>query len=234
MKKLNILIIALLVVQIQMFAQEKTKITFGGNVTYHFGGNQQGVNSPLMFFKNGQSAGLDLTLVPKTGTTRYKLAVDYITGTTDENALTAYAKENNKGYDKITFPPNRRNAMSVMTGPQFMLFPKSQSKKLPLMWLDLKAGVMFSNQQSLQYFIDQTTPSAEIKSNSMSFVYSPTLVVNVVKTQKFFVNLKASYSNFGGVGVGVNITEQDCRGAPCYKCGNPGCNQIQNDNLKNN
>jgi hypothetical protein len=87
MKKLNILIIALLFVQIQMYSQTKTKVTFGGNAAYHIGtGAQKDNTSPFLFFKNGQSAGLDLTLVPKTGTTRYKLAVDYIMGTNDESA----------------------------------------------------------------------------------------------------------------------------------------------------
>jgi hypothetical protein len=58
----------------------------------------------------------------------------------------------------------------------------------------------------------------------MSFVYNPTLVVNVINTKKLFVNLKAGYSNFGGFGIGLNITEQDCRGMWCYRCQGPGCN----------
>lgn len=236
MKKL-FLITAVLFVQIQMYSQEKTKITFGGNVAYHFGTSAQKENtSPLMFFKNGQSAGLDLTLIPKTGTTRYKLAVDYIMGTNDESAVTAYAKDNNIEYTSYKFTKSNTSGISIMASPQFMLFPKSQSKKLPLMWLDLKAGVIISNQQNLQFFLGQTTPIAEIKSNSMSFVYSPTLVVNVIKTKKLFVNLKASYSNFGGVGVGLSITESDCRGAPCCKCGWTGCNPcaIESENIINN
>lgn len=44
------------------------------------------------------------------------------------------------------------SGFSIMASPQFMLFPKSQNKKLPLMWLDLTAGALFSNQQSLQFF----------------------------------------------------------------------------------
>ena len=224
MKKLHFLIIALLLVQIQAYSQEKTKVTFGGNIAYHIGTSSQlKDNSPLMFFKNGQSAGLDLTLIPKTGTTRYKLAVDYIMGTNDETAVINYAKANNIEYDSYKFTKSNPSGISIMAGPKVMLFPKSQSKKLPLMWLDLKAGVVISNQQSVQYFLDQTTPSTEIKSNSMSFAYSPSLIVNVLKTQKLFINLKASYSNYGGFGVGVNITEQDCRGMPCYRCGNAGC-----------
>ncbi len=91
------------------------------------------------------------------------------------------------------------------------------------MWLDLKAGVMISNQQSVQYFLEQTIPSTEIKSNAMSFVYNPTLVVNIIKTKKLFVNVKAGYSNFGGFGFGISITEQDCHGAMCERCLGAGC-----------
>ena len=117
-----------------MYSQEKTKITFGGNVAYHFGTSaQKESTSPLMFFKNGQSAGLDLTLIPKKGTTRYKLAVDYITGTNDESAVTAYAKDNNIEYTSYKFSKSNLNGFSVMASPQFLLFPKSQIKKLPLM-----------------------------------------------------------------------------------------------------
>jgi hypothetical protein len=224
MKQLKILIIALLFVQIQLYSQEKTRITFGGNASYHIGtGIQKDNTSPFLFFKNGQSAGLDFILFPKKGTTRYKLAVDYITGTNDETAVIAYAKSKNIEYDSYKFTKSNPSGFSIMAGTNFMLFPKSQNKRLPLMWLDLKAGALFSNQQSIQYFIDQTTPSTEIKSNAMSFVYSPSLIVNVVKTQKLFVNLKASYSNFGGVGIGVYITMQDCAGAPCYRCRGTFC-----------
>jgi hypothetical protein len=111
-----------------------------------------------------------------------------------------------------------------MVSPQFMLFPKSQNKKLPLMWLDLQAGAFFSNKQTLQFFQGQSaTSSKEIKSNAVSFVYNPTLVVNVIKTKKLFLNLRAGYSSFGGFGFGVGITEQDCRGAPCFRCRGTFC-----------
>jgi hypothetical protein len=57
----------------------------------------------------------------------------------------------------------------------------------------------------------------------MSFVYSPSLVVNIIKTKKLFVNLKAGYSNFGGFGFGLSITESDCHQAPCCRCYGSGC-----------
>jgi hypothetical protein len=222
MRKL-ITILAILIATLQIHAQ--SRITFGATANYHIPVSIQKENtSPLLFFKNGQSAGLDLTLIPKTGTTRFKLAVDYITGTNDETAVTAYAKANNIEYTNYQFTKTNPGGFSIMASPKFMLFPKSQNKKLPLMWLDLKAGALFSNQQNVQFFLGQTTSSAEIKSNAMSFVYNPTLVVNIIKTKKLFVNLNAGYSNFGGFGFGISITEQDCHGAWCYRCCGAGCN----------
>ena len=87
-KNLTILIIAILFGQTELYSQTKTKITFGGNAAYHLGTSSQKDNTnPFLFFKNGQSAGLDLTLVPKKGTTRLKLAADYILGTSTKTLL---------------------------------------------------------------------------------------------------------------------------------------------------
>ncbi len=58
----------------------------------------------------------------------------------------------------------------------------------------------------------------------MSLVYNPTVVVNIIKTKKLFVNLKAGYSSWGSFGIGLGIAESDCRGAPCYKCSWPPFN----------
>lgn len=223
-RNLTILIITILFVHTQMYSQTKSKIVVGGNATYHIGtGAQQKDNSPLLFFRNGQSAGLDLTLVPPKGTIRYKFAADYIMGTNNENAVKAYAKASNIEYLSYRFTTPKPTGFSLMASPQFMLFPKSQNKKLPLMWLDFKVGALFNNQQNLQFFSGQTTPSKEIKSNAVSFVYSPSLVVNIIKTKKFFINLKAGYSNWAGFGIALNITEADCRTWPCCRCYATGC-----------
>jgi hypothetical protein len=72
---------------------QKTKINIGGNVSYQIGSS--GVinsKSPFLFFKNGQSAGLDFTIVPLKGTTRFKLAVYYINGTNDKMPLSLMPK----------------------------------------------------------------------------------------------------------------------------------------------
>jgi hypothetical protein len=232
MKKIILVLCSAFCMQFVANAQEANKFTipksrpsakFGGSIAQHIGtSGQESENSPFLFFKNGQSAGLDLTIAPKAGTTRFKIAADYIIGTADESAIAAYAKQKDITYSRFTIPKPR--GFSLMASPQFMLFPKSKRKKAPLVWLDFKAGAVFSNQEDLQFFQGQTTPSKEIKSKAVSFVYSPSVVVNVIKTKKIFLNLKAGYSNYGGIGFGVSITEQDCRGAPCFRCQGVGCN----------
>jgi hypothetical protein len=235
MKK-TITILAILIATLQ--SQAQSKIKFGASATYHLPmAMQKEGTSPFLFLNSAQSAGLELSLAPnKKSSTRIKLAAEYIMGSNNKENIAAYAKENNIEYTSYQFTKTNPSGFNIMASPQFMLFPKSQNKKLPLMWLDLKAGALFSNQQNLQFFIDQTAPSSEIKSNAVSFVYNPTLVVNVIKTKMMFVNLKAGYSNWGGFGFGLSISESDCAGAPCFKCPGTFCNPsvIESNNSLNN
>ncbi len=216
-----ITILAILIATLQTQAQ----IKFGASANYHVPmPMQKEGTSPFLFLKAAQSAGLELSFAPiKNSTTRIKLAADYIIGSNNKENIAAYAKQKDIVYTSYQFTKTNPSGFSIMASPQFMLFPKSQNKKLPLMWLDLKFGALFSNKQSLQFFTGQTTPSTEVKSNAVSFVYSPSLVVNVVKTKKLFLNLKVGYSNFGGFGFGLSITESDCHQVPCCRCGWGGC-----------
>jgi hypothetical protein len=221
--KHSITILAILIASFQIQAQGSIK--FGANANYHLPLSTQKENaSPFLFLKAAQSAGLELSFAPnKKSSTRIKLAAEYIIGSNNKESIAAYAKQKDIVYTKYQFTKTNPSGFSIMASPQFMLFPKSQNKKLPLMWLDFKIGALFSNQQSLQFFNGQTTPSKEIKSNAVSFVYSPSLVVNIIKTKKLFLNLKAGYSNFGGFGFGLSITESDCRQVPCCRCYATGC-----------
>jgi hypothetical protein len=221
--KHSITILAILIATFQIQAQRSIK--FGANANYYLPLSTQKTNaSPFLFLSSAQSAGVELSFAPnKKSSTRIKLAADYITGTNNKENIAAYAKQKDIVYTSYKFTKAYPSGFSIMASPQFMLFPKSQNKKLPLMWLDLKVGALFNNQQSLQFFNGQTTPSKEVKSNAVSFVYNPTLVVNVVKTKKLFINLKAGYSSWGGFGIGVGITESDCRGAICQRCPWPPC-----------
>jgi hypothetical protein len=221
--KQTITIIAILIATFQTQAQSNIK--FGASANYHLPiSNQKEGTVPFLFLNAAQAAGLELSFTPnKKSSTRIKLAAEYITGTNNNESIAAYAKEKDIVYTSTKFTKANPSGFSIMASPQFMLFPKSTNKKLPLMWLDLKAGALFSNQQSLQFYTGQTAPSKKILSNALSFVYNPSLVVNIIKTKKLFVNLKAGYSNFGGFGFGIGITEQDCRGAYCYRCQGVGC-----------
>jgi hypothetical protein len=221
--KHSITILAILIATSQTQAQSSIK--FGAIANYYVPmAMQKEGTSPLLFLNAAQSAGVEISFAPiKKSSTRIKLAADYIMGRNNENAIPTYAKENKIEYTSYKFTKANPSGFSIMASPQFMLFPKSQNKKLPLIWLDLKVGALFSNQQSLQFFNGQATSIKEVKSNVVSFVYSPSLVVNVVKTKKLFLNLRAGYSNFGGFGFGLNITESDCRQVPCCRCPAWGC-----------
>jgi hypothetical protein len=221
--KQSITIFAILIATLQIQAQPS--ITFGANANYHLPINMQKEStSPFLFLNAAQSAGLELSFAPnKKSSTRIKLAAEYIIGKNNKENIAAYAKEKDIVYTSYKYTKANPSGFSIMASPQFLLFPKSQNKKLPLMWLDFKVGALFSNQQSLQFFNGQTTPNKEVKSNAVSFIYSPTLVVNVVKMKKLFLNLKLGYSSWGGFGIGVGITEQDCHNAPCFRCQGAGC-----------
>jgi hypothetical protein len=216
--KQTITILAILIASLQTQAQRSIK--FGTNANYYVPlSSQKTSTSPFLFLNSAQSAGLELSFAPnKKSSTRIKLAADYITGNNNKESIASYAKEKDIVYTSYKFTKANPSGFSIMASPQFMLFPKSQNKKLPLMWLDLKVGALFSNQQSLQFFNGQTAPSKEIKSNAVSFVYNPIFVVNVVKTKKLWFNLRVGYSNVGGVSIGVGIAEQWCQGAPCCRC----------------
>jgi hypothetical protein len=217
MKK-SLTIIAILIATLQTQAQSRIK--FGASANYYLPmAIQKEGTSPLIFLKSAQSAGVELSFAPnKKSSTRIKLAADYIIGNNNKESIATYAKEKDIVYTSYKFTKTNPSGFSILASPQFMLFPKSQNKKLPLMWLDFKVGALFSNQQSLQFFSGQTTPSKEVKSNAVSFVYNPTLVVNVVKTKKLWFNLRVGYSNVGGISIGVGIAEQWCQGAPCCRC----------------
>jgi hypothetical protein len=236
--KRPITILAILIATLQIQAQRR--INFGGSANYHLPvGMQKEGTSPFLFLNSAQSAGLELSFTPnKKSSTRIKLAAEYIIGTNNKESIAAYAKEKDIIYTNYRFTKVNLSGFSIIASPQFMLFAKSQNKKLPLMWLDLKVGALFGNQQTLQFFNGQSTPNKEVKSNAVSFIYSPTLVVNLIKTKKLFINLKASYSNFGGFGFGLNITEQDCHNVPCCRCygGGTGCNPCatETNNSQNN
>jgi hypothetical protein len=181
---------------------------------------------PFLFLKDAKSVGIDYSFGFKNSASGFKFSADYIMATTNTDAVASYAKQSDIPYKTFNFTQSNPTGISVMAGPNIMLFAKSSSKRLPLMWLDLQAGAIYSNPQSLQFFNGKPDPSKELKTSSISLVYSPTLTVNLIKTSKVFINAKVGYSNFGGLTFGIGITESDCRGAWCCRCNFPPCSPV--------
>ena len=178
---------------------------------------------PFLFLKDAKSVGIDYSFGFKNSASGFKFSADYIMATTNTDAVASYAKQSDIPYKTFNFTQSNPTGISVMAGPNIMLFAKSSSKRLPLMWLDLQAGAIFSNPQSLQFFGSQATPSKEIKTSNISFVYSPMLTVNLMKINKTLINAKVGYSNVGGLTFGLGIVQSDCTGMPCFRCPGPRC-----------
>ncbi len=213
--KQTITIIAIIFATVTANAQSKVK--FGGGVNYYKPtSTQKGNISPLLFTKSGQSVETEVLIASAKSKVGFRLGIAYFTGTNDKESPAIYAKENNISYSKYSFTKSKPSALTITMAPRISLFPKA--KKLPLVWLDLNIGAALTNQQSLQFYsLQSNVPEKEIKTNSLSFIYNPTININMFKVNKAFVNLKVGYSNFGGFGVGIAITEQNCQGFPCRR-----------------
>jgi hypothetical protein len=179
---------------------------------------------PFLFLKDAKSVGLDYSFGFKNKASGFKFSADYIMAATNTDGVASYAKQSDIPYKTFNFTQPNPTGISVMAGPNIALFANSTKKRLPLMWLDLQAGAIYSKPQSLQFFGSQTTtPSKELKNSSISLVYSPTLTVNLMKIKKILINGKVGYSNFGGLTFGIGIAEQNCQGMACYRCQGVGC-----------
>jgi hypothetical protein len=179
---------------------------------------------PFLFLKDAKSVGLDYSFGFKNKASGFKFSADYIMAGIDKDAVASYAKTMDIPYKTFNFTQAKPTGISVMAGPNIALFAKSTKKRLPLIWLDLQAGAIYSKPQSLQFFGSQTTASKEIKTSNISLVYSPTLTVNLIKISKVSINAKIGYSNFGGLTFGIGIAEQNCEGMACCRCQGTFCN----------
>ena len=102
------------------------------------------------------------------------------------------------------------------------------------MYIELKAGAVFSNQQSLQYFNGQNAVIKEVKGSATSFAYSPSITIIPLSVKRTDFSINAGYSNFGGFHIGIGVALKNCAGVPCgFKgcdccfCCNP-CNGYSN------
>ena len=215
------ILIAFISIGMILNAQAQSKIKFGTQVNYYLPTtNQKNSLTPFLFLDNAVSAGITATYITSKSRVSWPLSIDYISGTNSKDAPAVYAKDNNIIYTSYAYSKSKPSGLSILAGPSFALFPKS---KLPLMWLQLQAGVLFTNSQSIQYMLDQNIVEKEVRADPISFNYKPTLSIVVFKTQKIMGKINLSYSRFGGFGFGLGITERDCTGAPCWKCDGNYC-----------
>jgi hypothetical protein len=220
MKKISLLFFLLLMV-LQTNAQRGLGIHGGYSMPTS---NIKLDAEPFLFLKDAKSVGIDYSFGFKNSASGFKFSADYIMATTNTDAVASYAKQSDIPYKTFNFTQSNPTGISVMAGPNIMLFAKSSSKRLPLMWLDLQAGAIFSNPQSLQFFNGKPDPSKELKTSNISFVYSPMLTVNLIKISKILINAKVGYSNVGGLTFGLGIVEQNCEGMACCRCQGTFCN----------
>jgi hypothetical protein len=220
MKKISLLFFLLLMV-LQTNAQRGLGIHGGYSMPTS---NIKLDAEPFLFLKDAKSVGIDYSFGFKNSASGFKFSADYIMATTNTDAVASYAKQSDIPYKTFNFTQSNPTGISVMAGPNIMLFAKSSSKRLPLMWLDLQAGAIFSNPQSLQFLDAKNNPSKEIKTSNISFVYSPMLTVNLIKINKILINAKVGYSNVGGLTFGLGIVEQNCEGMACCRCQGTFCN----------
>jgi hypothetical protein len=178
---------------------------------------------PFLFLKDAKSVGLDYSFGFKNKASGFKFSADYIMASIDKDVVASYAKTMDIPYKTFNFTQPKPTGISVMAGPNIALFAKSTKKRLPLMWLDLQAGAVYSKDQSLEFSQIQGKVSKEIKPSPWNIAYAPSLVVNVIKTNKIFINAKVGYSNVGGFTFGLGIVAQDCMNVACYRCRGTGC-----------
>ncbi len=170
---------------------------------------------PFLFLKDMKSVGLDYNFVLKNKVSGFKFSADYLMGTNDKESIAAYAKSNDIPFTSYEFTKANPTGISLMAGPNFLLFRKI--KKLPPIWLDLQAGAIVSNQQNLEFKNKNSiTPLLKDNVQPAGLVYNPSIIMNLVRTKNILLNLRAGYSNVGGITLGVNIVSSCCGTGGCY------------------
>ena len=176
----------------------------------------------FLFLKQGWEVGANY-IVPVAKKVGVKFEASYITGSSDEKQPAIYAKD--KGdiiwSDWKPKPPKISKGFVIAGGPTVLLF---MSKKVVLT-LDVTAGALFSNKQTLQYLNQQGGVVREFKSGGTNFMYNPKVVLGIPTGKKMLLNFNAGYSSVGGVQVGLGISKINCYGAPCVRC--PGWMCVQ-------
>lgn len=220
MQKISTTFVAIFFTTLHSNAQ--TSIKFGGQVNYHATLNSQKNSAGSMLFLNkALSAGVTVNVGAAKSKISWPISIDYVTGNNNKGGAEVYAKAKDILFSTYTFTKSNPGGFSVLAGPSIALFPKVE--KMPLIWLQLQAGAFFGNNQGLQYKNQAGATVNEIKANAVSFNYRPQLSIVAVNGKKIQGRINIGYSSFGGIGIGVGISEVICRGMVCHKCPGPGC-----------
>ena len=221
MKK--IILIALTSFSLTLHAQTDKKLTtqFAGNLTYHIPTwDKSSTKQPFLFLQGGQSAGLELALIPSKSKFAVKINANLFFGQNLKNEPIDFAKTNNIGYTNYEWSSKTPFGLNLMSGPRYMIATKN--KKIPIMYFDIQGGGLFTNGQSLKY-LDQNVVTSEYKTNKANFAYGANFTIVPLITKKIMLRINVGYTNYGGFGIGIGIAESDCHGALCPRCPGAGC-----------
>lgn len=222
MKK--IILIALTSFSLTLHAQTDKKLVtqFAGNLNYHIPTwDKSSTNQPFLFLQGGQSAGLEMALIPTKSKFAIKTNANFFMGQNDKNAPVDFAKASNIVYTNYEWSNKTPLGFSLMAGPRFMI--ATENKKIPIMYFDVQGGGLFTNGQSIK-FMEQTLLAAEYKTDKARFAYGANFTIVPLITKKIMFRINAGYTNYGGFGIGLAISEVICIGMPCCRCFTGGCN----------
>ena len=190
-----------IIVMVVMITQANAQFGIGVNYLAPTSSQRASIKN-FLFIKQGWEIGANYIL-PGAKKVGVKLEATFITGSSDEKQPAIYAKD--KGdiiwSDWKPKPPKIPKAFVIAGGPTVLLF---MSKKAVLT-LDVTAGAVFSNKQTLQYLNQQGGVVKQFASGGTNFMYNPKVILGIPTGKKMLLNFNAGYSSVAGVQVGVGV-----------------------------
>lgn len=176
--------------------------------------------SKALFAGNGIDARVNYRYGKKIGIIG---TLGYLSGSTDVTEINIFSKKlEENGFRIVTTGIQKRyTQFLIAVGPSILLGPK---RKLEFY---TKGGINYqATSSSLK--IDLYDANVFVKNlytakiNSLLPFWEAGGTYKVGNIKRTGVSFFGKYGS-NGITVGVNIALQDCRGAPCFKCHNPGC-----------
>jgi len=194
------------------------------NIQYNYlvpTSSQKASYDKLLFPKNGSSIGLSYSFLSSKSNFGVLLQVDYFTLKNDAASVAAYAKSKDIVYSTYKFTQAKAKGFAAMTGLIYHLPHASETSLLA--GIELKAGALFSNGQSMQYYNGQNQKIKEVTATKTSFVWNPNVYLDISVSKNIAFKVNAGYSSItglnAGLGVLVPVSTTGKRGYHCSKCG---------------